>query len=160
MSFGESHLGQIRAKWGKDPILFPGVFVLILNAEGKVLLGWREQFNAWTAFGGSMELDESMTETLHREILEETGVAIKDSVFFGLASAPRHRTVYPHGDVTQGVSGLFAVHLEHDDVQMDAEHSRFEWYDMDNIPDTTTPATLALLGMYQEFRRSGVVQID
>lgn len=160
MSFADSHLGQIRQKWGSSPILFPGVFVLVMNAKEQTLLGWRNDFNGWSAFGGSMEIDESITQTLHREILEETGVAVKNSTFIGMMTAPRYNVVYPHGDVTQSVNAVFVVDLDHEDVKMDEEHSRFEWHALDSLPENVLPQTLALIENYQEFRRTGVVQID
>jgi 8-oxo-dGTP pyrophosphatase MutT (NUDIX family) len=160
MSFAESHLGQIRQKWGSAPILFPGVLVVVLNAKGQVLLGRRPDFNAWSALGGSMEIGESMIDTLLREVEEEASVPVKSYEFFGLMSASKYKVIYTHGDITQGINGLFAVTLEHDDVKRDAEHSAMEWFDVQTPPEDTTPATKAMLKMYQEFRRTGAAQID
>jgi nucleoside triphosphatase len=57
----------------------PTVGALILNPEGKLFLmrshKWRDRY---VIPGGHIELGERMEEALHREIMEETGLAIHD----------------------------------------------------------------------------------
>jgi 8-oxo-dGTP pyrophosphatase MutT (NUDIX family) len=155
-----SSLWAIRQKMGTEQILFPGVVALILNDKDEVLLGWREAFKGWSIFGGSMEVGEGMIETLYREVAEETGCEVASAVFFGLMSADRHKVVYPHGDITQQVSGLFVVRLGKGDVAMDEEHTHFAWYKLDRIPVDATTHTKDVVHMYQEFCRTGAAQIE
>ena len=37
--------------------------------------------DCWAGFGGAVEADETVEEALHREVLEETGLDIKDATF-------------------------------------------------------------------------------
>jgi 8-oxo-dGTP diphosphatase len=61
-----------------------GVSVLLLNGEGKVLLGERVNVSAaglLSTPGGRIEQNETMFECAHRELLEETGVDVHPGAF-------------------------------------------------------------------------------
>lgn len=56
-----------------------GVGVVVVNKHNDVLLirrGQQPNKGLWTIPGGRQEAGETLTETAHREILEETGVTI------------------------------------------------------------------------------------
>ncbi|KAJ5477290.1 hypothetical protein N7539_007434 [Penicillium diatomitis] len=62
-----------------DPRIGVGVFVL--NAEGKFILGKRKGSHGadtWALPGGHLEFGESWETCAEREILEETGLKIRD----------------------------------------------------------------------------------
>ena len=64
-----------------------GTCVLLINHEGKVLLGKRK--NAYKAGfyglpGGRIELNEPMGQAVHREVFEETGLDIPDFDYVGV----------------------------------------------------------------------------
>ncbi|EAW13240.1 nucleotide triphosphate diphosphatase NUDT15 [Aspergillus clavatus NRRL 1] len=61
-----------------------GVAVVILNQEGKVVLGKRKGSHGagtWACPGGHLEFGESLETCAEREVLEETGLAIRDVRF-------------------------------------------------------------------------------
>jgi 8-oxo-dGTP pyrophosphatase MutT (NUDIX family) len=134
---------------------------VVENEKGEILLGWRETFGGWNLFGGSMELNESITETLHREILEETGHPVKDAIFFGLATAPRHEVRYAHGDIVQPVSALFVVHLaDGAEVVLDEEHTKAGWFALGALPQPLAAGTVAALELLRAYKATGQIQID
>jgi len=59
----------------------PGVTIIIRSPNGKVLIGRRSATtrygNKWCLPGGYIEYEESFIETAHREVFEETGLAIR-----------------------------------------------------------------------------------
>jgi 8-oxo-dGTP diphosphatase len=58
-----------------------GVFVI---RDGKILMGHRKGShgeNTWSIPGGHMEFSESFEDTAKREVMEETGMAIKNVRF-------------------------------------------------------------------------------
>ncbi|OKO91587.1 Nudix hydrolase 1 [Penicillium subrubescens] len=66
----------------KEPRIGVGVFVM--NAEGKFVLGKRKGShgaNTWALPGGHLEFGESFETCSEREILEETGLQIRDIRF-------------------------------------------------------------------------------
>ncbi len=74
-----------------------GVGVVVLNANNDVLLirrGQEPNKGLWTIPGGRQEPGETLAETAHREILEETGVKISEPVLVDVVDLIRHD---PHG---------------------------------------------------------------
>ena len=59
----------------------PGITILILSPDGKVLIGKRSGQSRygkkWCLPGGYIEYEESFIETAHREVFEETGLEIR-----------------------------------------------------------------------------------
>lgn len=53
-----------------------GVFALIFNEQGHILLGHRRDTDWWNLPGGCMEIGETVDEALRREVQEETGLEI------------------------------------------------------------------------------------
>lgn len=73
-SWNDSYVGQIRKMIGHQKLIHPSVRAIIQDEEGKVLFIERKGQNRWGMPAGSMELDESIYETLKREVKEETGL--------------------------------------------------------------------------------------
>ena len=70
-----------------------GVGVVVLNSDNEVLLIRRGQApnkGLWTIPGGRQEPGETLFETAHREIEEETGVSISDPVLIDVVDLIRH----------------------------------------------------------------------
>lgn len=63
-----------------------GTCVVLCNSEGKVLLGKRKNAYKAGSFGlpgGRIELNEQMSDAVHREVLEETGIELKHVDYVG-----------------------------------------------------------------------------
>ncbi len=162
MGFVGSHLWSIRQKFGSGPLLYPGAMALIFNEQKQLLLGWREEFQEWTAFGGGMELGERITEALAREMNEELGITITSPQFIGVLSGPEYTINYPNGDILQSVMIVFIVHIPStSQVRVDHdEHSQLEWYDLAKLPVSLHKNTQAALKVFYAYQQTGQVQID
>lgn len=60
---------------GHRPLILPGVAVLVIDDQERVLLQRRNE-GLWGMPGGFMELGESAEETARREVKEETGINV------------------------------------------------------------------------------------
>lgn len=70
-----------------------GVGVVVLNEDAEVLLirrGHEPNKGLWTIPGGRQEPGETLAETAHREIAEETGVKISNPVLVDVVDLIRH----------------------------------------------------------------------
>jgi ADP-ribose pyrophosphatase YjhB (NUDIX family) len=53
---------------------------------------------------GAMEPGERITDTVVREVREETGLEVEPTMLIGVYSAPEYTFVYPNGDQVQPVT--------------------------------------------------------
>lgn len=70
-----------------------GVGVVVLNDTGEVLLirrGEEPNKGLWSIPGGKQDPGETLAETAHREILEETGVTVTDLTLIDVVDLIRH----------------------------------------------------------------------
>ena len=69
-------------------MIIDSVNLLIINERGEILLQKKDSThtypNVWCFFGGKIEGNETPTEALEREIIEETGITIKSYESLGV----------------------------------------------------------------------------
>lgn len=101
-----------------------GVTALI-ERDGSVLVERRaDDPDAWAFVGGALEEHESVLDTLHREVLEETGLEIEHAVLFGVFSDPTRIVAYPDGTVCRITSIAFRVRPRGDGEPVPSHESR------------------------------------
>jgi 8-oxo-dGTP diphosphatase len=110
-----------------------GVGVLVIR-EGKVLFGWRKSSpcsGTWCPPGGHLEFGESIEDCARREVMEETGIKIKN-VRFGTVTndifdgrKEHYITVNMIADWDSGEP--FVKERE--------KAEKWEWFSWDNLPN-------------------------
>lgn len=76
--WGNSYLGKLRRLVGDMKLINVAVRAVILDKEGRILLVQRKDNKRWVLSSGSLEVEESIVDALKREVLEETGLIVKD----------------------------------------------------------------------------------
>jgi 8-oxo-dGTP diphosphatase len=76
-----------------SPIFRIGVFALIFDDEGRILLGHRRDVDWWNLPGGGMDAGETVDEALCREVREETGLDVEVGQLVGVYSKPQKQEV-------------------------------------------------------------------
>jgi ADP-ribose pyrophosphatase YjhB (NUDIX family) len=85
--------------------LVPSVNVVVVNAEGSILLIRRTDNGNWAVPGGAVDLGESVAQAAVRETLEESGIKCEVTGIVGIYSDPRHLILYTsNGEVRQEFS--------------------------------------------------------
>ncbi|MDO8302724.1 MAG: NUDIX domain-containing protein [Sedimentisphaerales bacterium] len=106
-----------------------GVFGIITDNEGRVLLCHRRDYDLWNLPGGGVEAGESPWGALVREIKEETGLEAK----------PVHLTgVYSKPDRNELVLS-FACQVTGGEITLNDEADKIEYFDVGQIPKNTSP---------------------
>jgi 8-oxo-dGTP pyrophosphatase MutT (NUDIX family) len=99
----------------------PTAFAAVRDHHGRVLMVRRSDTGNWELPGGRVELGETATDAAEREVLEESGVAIRVSRLAGVYTDPGHVMVYPDtGEARQQFAVCF--HALPLDGQPQADH--------------------------------------
>ena len=105
--------------------------VLMLQRSNYVDLGKGE----WDIPGGGMQFDEDLPDCLHREVGEETGLAVRvDRLLYAVA-----KLVNP---TVQVVILVYLSHANSDKVTLSREHTDYLWATKQQLRELLTKPTL------------------
>ncbi len=161
MKFSESYIGRLRRKVGHDLIKVPGGRIVIEDSEGRVLLQQRSDFGIWGLPAGCPEDVETASESIKREVLEETGLEVLELIPFGYSSNPNYEIVeYPNGDLIHAYSLLFVCRSWRGRlVQSNEESLALAFFALDALPEMI-PNHRRTLTMYIQHKQTGQFQLD
>ncbi|CCV63734.1 MutT/nudix family protein [Alteracholeplasma palmae J233] len=132
------YIKDLREKIGHDPILSVSCGAIIENEKEEILLQLRKDTKNFGVPGGSIELKETLMESLKREVLEETGIAIDETKtrLYGVYSGEKCRTIYPNGDIVYYVCFIFHVSVDSKVKLMNQEDEGefIKFYSRENLP--------------------------
>lgn len=157
------YIEGLRRQIGHEKVLNPAVRAIIQNDAGEVLLQRRGDFGTWGLPAGGMELDESLLETLRREVFEETGLRVVRATPFGVYSDPRHSVTYPNGDRVQPVTLAFHVREWTGEPRADGEESlELAFFPLDRLPPEGRmhPPHLQTIRDFVRYREDGAFVVD
>jgi ADP-ribose pyrophosphatase YjhB (NUDIX family) len=107
----------------------------IIEHQTAVLMEYRSDCRRWSLIGGALELDESLTDCLRREIAEETSLAVSRFALFGLFSDPTRRIEYPDGNVIRSLTVAYVVEVEEiRSLQRSDESMKVEFVEKSDLP--------------------------
>ena len=87
--------------------VLPAAFAAVRNSAGELLLVRRIDDGNWELPGGRIEVGESVSEAVVREVAEESGITIALIGFAGVYSDPSHVLVDPGGSITSSWHCVF-----------------------------------------------------
>lgn len=112
-----------------------GASVIVVDAEGRILMQRRQDDGSWSYPGGRVEIDETVEDAARREVREECGIEVGAMTLLGVFSGAPLRHVYPDGNE---VCGIDIVYVSHDFTgepdTPDGEASRVGFYPPDALP--------------------------
>ena len=119
----------------------------MLMKDGKLLLGKRRNSHGdgeWALIGGKLEHGESVTDCAHREIMEESGLEIKNVRFANVINStkylPKHFVAI--GMIADWKSGEPQIFPEE-------RISEWGWFDLDALPDPMFFDSLQVITAYR-----------
>ncbi|MDX6750840.1 NUDIX domain-containing protein [Geminicoccaceae bacterium 1502E] len=123
------YLRDLRRHVGSAPLLMPGVAVLVLDEQERLLLVRNADTLEWQTVGGAVDPGESPAEAAVREAREETGLEVRLTRVIGVYGGPSFRLSYPNGDVCEYVSTAFEAVVTGGEARPDAEEtSEIGWF--------------------------------
>jgi ADP-ribose pyrophosphatase YjhB (NUDIX family) len=109
--------------------IVPSVTAVVTDPDGRILLVHKTDNGLWALPGGGMDLGESITDAVVREVKEETGLDVEVKDLVGIYSNPRHVISYDDGEVRQQFSLCFTTRVLGGSLQTSSETSEVEFVD-------------------------------
>ena len=107
---------------------------MILDDEGRVLLGSHLPSGRWGFIGGSIEPEETPHDAVVREIREELGADAEVLGLVGTYGGPMHTVRYPNGDVVSYVLIAYLARLTSPIGQLEEDEiARVDWFTPDEV---------------------------
>lgn len=117
------------------PRISPCIIVAIRKSKQILLAqGKNHKDGMYSTLAGFVESGESLEQAVHREVMEEVGVKVKNLQYFGTQPWP-----FPH----QLMCGFLADY-DSDEINIDEnEILAADWFDFDNLPFIPPPFSIA-----------------
>ncbi|MFF4908291.1 NUDIX hydrolase [Streptomyces sp. NPDC001260] len=127
---------EIRATAGHQLLWLPGVSAVVLDDEGRVLLGQRADNHRWALISGIPDPGEQPAAAVVREVEEETGVRVAVERLVSVRSG--RPVTYPNGDVCQFMDLCFRCRVLGGEARVnDDESLAVGWFSLDELPEMT-----------------------
>lgn len=130
------YVRRLRAAIGHSRLVLVGASAVIRDEDDRVLLIRRRDTGQWALPAGIMELDESISDTVVREVKEETGLEVKPLRLVGLYTDPTLQNMtYPQGDQVHVVNAAFECQVVGGALQADGiETTGAGFFAQDELP--------------------------
>lgn len=109
----------------------------VIEQDGKILLQKRSDNGLWGLVGGLLELNETYTEAMIREVQEETGLIVEPESFLGIFH--NHDMVWANGDRAHTLGAYFTVRIKGGEIRTDEESLELRFFHPDCLPDLFAP---------------------
>ncbi|MFI8525320.1 NUDIX hydrolase [Promicromonospora sukumoe] len=138
----------LRQHIGTDLLWLPGVTAVVLDDDGRVLLGQRSDNGRWALVSGILEPGEEPGVGIAREVLEETAVSVRVEAL--AAVTVTEQAAYPNGDRAQYLDLCFVCRPASPEAAAgarvnDDESLAVGWFAPDALPDGLHPDTVRRL---------------
>jgi NAD+ diphosphatase len=115
------------------PRLAPAVIVLIRKGN-EILLGRAPNWTMFSNLAGFVEPGETLEEAVHREVLEEAGITVKNLRYFGSQPWP-----FPHSLMI-----AFTAEYAGGEIRVqESELAEVRWFPLDALPTVPAPLSIA-----------------
>ncbi|SCG40443.1 NUDIX hydrolase [Micromonospora halophytica] len=107
----------------------PSVVAAVRNHRGELLMIHRTDNNLWALPGGGHDIGESISDTVVREVREETGIDVEVTGLVGIYTNPHHVMAYDDGEVRQQFSICFTARPVGGELTTSSESRQVRWVD-------------------------------
>lgn len=130
----------VERDWKRAFTIRPAASAVIFDRRGRVLLQQRSDGGQWGLPGGKVEIGESVSDAVVREVREETGLRVSVRRLVGVYSSPALQVVrYPTGRVWHFVSICFECIVRGGRLTTCAETTALDWFPTGRLPVTILP---------------------
>ena len=143
-----NYIKELRSVVGTRPLILTAAGVILLDAEGRILLQHRTDTNDWGLPGGFMEIGETIEDTARREIFEETGLTVGELKLFHIFSGDQMYYEYPNGDQVYNVIICYYSSDIAGEIRLDEESKELRYFDIQSFPENIMKTSKVMLDKY------------
>lgn len=111
----------------------PAVTAFVQDTAGRLLMERRTDNGRWGLPGGTHQAGESISQTVVREVAEETGLVVEVDRMVGIYTDPRRVIEFSDGEVRQEFSMCFAAHVIDGELKTSAESFEVAWVEPETL---------------------------
>lgn len=120
--------------------IYPSVGAIVRDGGGRVVLHRRYAGAAWSPPSSRIGPGEMLTDVLHRQIAEQTGLSVAIDGLVGIYSDPAFQVVtFPDGHVEQFVTNLFRCRVVGGRFTGSDKGIAWDWFPQDDLPTDLAP---------------------
>lgn len=113
--------------------IVPAVTAVVVDGDRRLLLIHRVDNDLWALPGGAIEIGETVSQAVVREVREETGIDVEVTGLVGIYSDPKHVIAYDDGEVRQQFSICFRARPIGGALRGSSESTGVAWVPGDDI---------------------------
>jgi ADP-ribose pyrophosphatase YjhB (NUDIX family) len=147
-----------RRRRPRGPIL--AAAAIIVDQHSRILLEQRRDNALWGLPGGAVEWGESVTQALHREVREETGLEVRITRLLGIYSDPAIGQLirFPDGGASHVVAVTFVCDPLPGTPRVSDESLNLGWFEVGNLPTPMMPAHILRIQDWQSGAGQSIVR--
>lgn len=132
---------QLRQKIGTQLIFSPGVAAIIRNDKGEILFQRPSlKSDIWSLPAGAIELGETPSDAIKREVYEETGLHVVPHKLLGVFGGENFRFTYPDENQVEYLILIFECMVESGELEpVDGESAELKYFPLSARPKLAIP---------------------
>ena len=141
---------MVRREYYDDPdapepnSLVVATSAVVVDRQERILMQKRADSGNWALPGGGMEMGESLTDSVIREVREETGYEIEVTGLVGTYTDPRHIIVYSDGEVRRQFNICYTARIVGGQLAASGESTEVRFVDRAALGELPMHATQRL----------------
>jgi ADP-ribose pyrophosphatase YjhB (NUDIX family) len=120
------------------------VTAFILDTSSRLLMIRRTDNDLYAIPGGAQEIGETISQTVVREVREETGIIVTVTGLIGVYSDPAHVIAFADGEVRQEFSLCFRAQPVRGEPRTSSESKEVLWVEPARLDDLNTHPSIRL----------------
>ena len=150
------YIFDMRKLVGHRTIIQCSGSIIIVDKNGRLLLGKRTDNHLWGYAGGSVEIDEKIEDCAARELFEEMGIVADEMELFYINSGKDTHYIYPNGDEVSNIEIVYICRKYHGTPKaQESEIEELRYFTLDEItPDMISPPIRPVIEEYmRQFKK-------
>jgi ADP-ribose pyrophosphatase YjhB (NUDIX family) len=113
----------------------PSASAVVLDDAGQLLIIHKTDNDLWALPGGGHDIGENITDTVVREVREETGIEVEIERLTGVYTDPQHVMAYDDGEVRQQFTICFRARPTGGALRTSSESKEVRWISRSELDD-------------------------